>query len=236
MMCTVTRTDVVDRVRELSLAVVRLAALTVDAVVAGTDALVDGDLPGAQRVVDDDDAVDNQKHLIEDECFALLSTGELPTVDVRFVASTLRVAHELERSADLMVNVAKTAWRLDARPLDGPSRRLVDRMGRQAIVQLRVAVNAFVDRDRSCASALADMDEAMDDLEQSLFHHLLECSVLDDESRVAHAVQLGLVARHFERIGDHAVTIAQQVPFVANGTRPTRRRRRSGASSFLIPS
>jgi phosphate transport system protein len=73
------------------------------------------------------------------------------------------------------------------------------------------------------------MDEAMDDLEQTLFHHLLECSGPDgDDSRVAHAVQLGLVARHFERVGDHAVTIAQQVPFVVNGTRPSRRRR-SGA-------
>jgi phosphate transport system protein len=236
MMWTVTSTDVGERVRELSLAVVRLAALTVDAVVAGTDALVDGDLPGAQRVIDDDDAVDTQRHSVEDECYSLLATASLGTVDVRFVTSTLRVAHELERSADLMVNVAKTAWRLGARPLDGPSRRLVDRMGRQAVVQLRVAVNAFVDRDRSCASALADMDEAMDDLEQTLFHHLLECSAPDDDSRIAHAVQLGLVARHFERVGDHAVTIAQQVPFVVSGTRPTRRRRRSGASRFLIPS
>ena len=232
MMATVTATHVAERVRELSLASVRLAALTVDAVVAATDALVDGDLAGAQRVIDDDDAVDTQRHSIEDECFALLADGSLPIVEVRYVVSTLRVAHELERSADLMVNVAKTAWRLGARPLEGTSRRVVDRMSRQAVVQLRVAVNAFVDRDRSCASALADMDEAMDDLEQTLFHHLLEGSPEGDDSRVAHAVQLGLVARHFERVGDHAVTIAQQVPFVVSGTRPSRRRR----ATTLLPS
>src|SRR5262245_56832059 len=101
------------RLAELPFEVVRLAALTTNAVGAGTDALVEGDLAGAQRVIDDDDAVDALRHSIEDGCLELLATGNLGTVDIRFVAATLRVAHELERSADLMVNVAKTAWRLD---------------------------------------------------------------------------------------------------------------------------
>jgi phosphate transport system protein len=213
------------RIGELPFEVVRLASLTTGAVTAGTDALVEGDLAMAQRVMDDDDAVDALRHSIEDGCLDLLSTGVLGGVDLRFVAATLRVAHELERSADLMVNVAKTAWRLHPYPLDPPSRRIVERMGRQATVQLRVAVNAFADRDRSWASALADMDETMDDLEGSLFRLVLGAPA--DEAVVVRAVQLGLVARHYERIGDHAVTIAEQVPLVVSGERAPRRRRRS---------
>lgn len=211
------------QLRDLTLGVVRLASLTTNAIAAGTDALLAADLSGAQRVIDDDDAVDAVRHSIEDECLSLLGEGGLDA-DVRFVAATLRVAHELERSADLMVNVAKTTSRLGAHGLDSPSRRLVERMGRQASVQLRVAVNAFADRDCSWASALADMDEAMDELERSLFRHILGASS-PDEAVVVRAVQLALVARHYERIGDHAVTIAEQVHLVVTGTRAARGRR-----------
>jgi phosphate transport system protein len=217
-------TDLDAQIRDLTLAVVRLASLTTSAIAAGTDALAAADLSGAQQVVDDDDAVDALRHAIEDECLALLGDGGLADGDVRFVAGTLKVAHELERSADLMVNVAKTAWRLGGRALDPTSRRIVERMGRQAGVQLRVAVNAFADRDCSWASALADMDESMDELERSLFRHILGASS-GDEAVVVRAVQLALVARHYERIGDHAVTIAEQVNLVVTGTRSARRRR-----------
>ncbi len=217
-------TSLTARLRDLPLEVVHLASLTTNAVVAGTDAFVDGDLVNAQRVIDDDDAIDTLRHSIEDSCLELLVSGGLEGLDLRFVASTLRVAHELERSADLMVNVAKTTWRLLPHPLDPSSRQIVERMGRQAAVQLRVAVNAFADRDCSWASALADMDETMDDLERGLFRHILGATT-PDEAVVVRAVQLGLVARHYERIGDHAVTIAEQVHLVVTGQRSPRRRR-----------
>ena len=92
-------------------------------------------------------------------------------------------------------------------------------MSRQVIVQLRVAVNAFVDRDPSWAAALADMDDTTDELERRLFRHVLEHDGGEpiDDARLNAAVQLALVARHYERIGDHAVTIAEQVHFVATG-------------------
>ena len=216
--------DLDAQLRDLTLRVVRLASLTTGAIAAGTDALVEADLAGAQQVVEDDDEVDAVRHAIEDECLALLGDGSLTGGDVRFCAGTLRVAHELERSADLMVNVAKATWRLGGHALDPTSRRIVERMGRQASVQLRVAVNAFADRDCSWASALADMDEAMDELERSLFRHILGASTRD-EAILVRAVQLALVARHYERIGDHAVTIAEQVNLVVTGTRAPRRRR-----------
>jgi phosphate transport system protein len=210
-----------ERVDELRLDIVRLASLTLDAIRSGTEALVDGDLDHADRVVADDDAIDSLRHAIEDECLRIIGLAGLCTADLRFIGVALRVAHELERSADLMVNVARSTWRLHPRRLDSVAAPLIDRMSRQAIVQLRVAVNAFVDRDPSWAAAWADMDDTTDDLERRIFRHVLERERADaiDEAHLNAAVQVASVARHYERVGDHAVTIAEQVHFVATGER-----------------
>ncbi len=210
-----------DRVDDVRIDVVRLASLTTDAVAAGTQALLEGDLDEADRVVADDDAVDALRHAIEDECLRIFGLPGISAPDLRFVGVAMRVAHELERSADLMVNVARTTWRLYPRALHPTARHLVDRLGRQAAVQLRVAINAFADRDPSWAAALSDMDETIDELEKSLFRH-----VLATDGELNAAVQPALVARHYERIGDHAVTIAEQVHFVVTGERTRRRRMR----------
>jgi phosphate transport system protein len=217
---------VLARVEEVRLDVVRLASLTVDAIRAGTDAIVGGDLEHADRVVADDDTIDALRHSIEDECLRIIGLVGLAPGDLRLVGVALRIAHELERSADLMVDVARTTGRLHPDRLDDVAGPLVDRMSRQVIVQLRVAVNAFVDRDPSWAAALADMDDTTDELERRRFRHVLEVDggALIDDTRLNAAVQVALVARHYERIGDHAVTIAEQVHFVATGERARRPR------------
>jgi len=163
-----------ERVDEIRLDVVRLASLALDAVRSGTDALVANDLQHADRVIADDDAIDSLRHAIEDECLRIIGRPGLCLADLRFTGVALRIAHELERCADLMVNVARTTWRLHPLRLDDTAAHLVDRMSRQVVVQLRVAVNAFVDRDPSWAAALADMDDTTDELERRLFRHVLE--------------------------------------------------------------
>ena len=133
----------------------------------------------------------------------------------------MRVGHELERSADLMVNVAKTTRRLYPHQLDPKLRGIIDRMGTQASVQTRVAIDAFADADPSQAAALADMDDAMDELTKSLFRHILAGDG-SDEGTVLLAVQMALVGRHYERTADHAVTIAERVRFMVTGEHPAR--------------
>jgi phosphate transport system protein len=142
--------------------------------------------------------------------------------DLRTVVSVLRIVHELERSADLMVNVAKTTRRIYPHSLDPKLRGIIQRMGEQAGTQTRVALDAFADSDPSAALALADMDDTMDDLTKSLFRHILAGSGpgADDEGNVLLAVQLALVGRHYERIADHAVTIGQRVGFMVTGEHP----------------
>jgi phosphate transport system protein len=207
------------RIDDVGLGVVRLGSLTSGAIVTATAALIAGDLLEADRVIADDDAVDAQRHAIEDECLHLLGAAPLGPAELRFVVTTLRVIHELERSADLMVNVARTTWRLYPHALVPPVPSLLDRAGRQASLQIRVAVNAYVDRDPASAAALRDMDDALDDMHDALLRHALTPSPTVDEATVLRAVQLALVARHYERAGDHAVTIAGWVPFLRSGER-----------------
>ena len=138
----------------------------------------------------------------------------------------MRVVYELERSADLMVNIAKTTWRLHPFSLDPVSRSIVEQLCEQVVVQTRVAVNAFVDLDPSGAAALVDMDDTVDELHKALPPSPPRGRRRSADRRhatVPRAVQLALVAHHYERIGDHAVNIAEQVYRVTNGRRRTPR-------------
>jgi phosphate transport system protein len=211
-----------DALDELRIDVIRLAALTTEAIAAGTQAFLDADLTAAERVIENDDDVDDLTHSIEDSCYQLLARQQPMATDLRTVVSVLRIVHELERSADLMVNVAKTTRRLYPHPLDPKLRGIIQRMGEQAGTQTRVALDAFADSDPSAAAALADMDDTMDDLTKSLFRYILAGGG-DDEAHILTAVQLALVGRHYERIADHAVTIGERVGFMVTGEHPPRR-------------
>ena len=208
----------VSRVDELRFDVVRLAALTNAAIRSGTDALLAADLDLAAVTIADDDEVDALRHAIEDDCLTLLGRPLRPQ-ELRLVGITLRVIYELERSADLMVNVAKAAQRLHPYTLDAASHSIVERLGRQCVVQMQVAVNAFADLDPSGAAALADMDDTVDELHKALLRHLMEDPDDQSDATLPRAVQLALVAHHYERIGDHAVNIGEQVYRVVEGQR-----------------
>jgi phosphate transport system protein len=214
-----------DALDELRIDVIRLAALTTEAIGAGTQAFLDADLTAAEQVIENDDDIDDLTHAIEDNCYQLLARQQPMATDLRTVIAVLRIVHELERSADLMVNVAKTTRRLYPHSLDPKLRGIIQRMGEQAGTQTRVALDAFADSDPSAAFALADMDDTMDDLTKSLFRHILAGTGpgSDDEGNVLLAVQLALVGRHYERIADHAVTIGQRVGFMVTGEHPPRR-------------
>ncbi len=208
-----------DDLSDLRAEIVRLAAATTRAIATATDAIASGDLTLATEVIESDDHVDALAHLVADHCFASLEGPTDGIQTVRFLVTSMRVAAELERSADLMVNVAKATWRLYPDPLDDTIRSILERLGRQAGIQTRVAVNAFADLDTAAGGALREMDQTIDDLDKALLAHVLRRGVHDDAG-MARAVQLSLVARYYERVGDHAVTIGERAEFVVRGRRP----------------
>jgi phosphate transport system protein len=205
-----------EELEELNSDVVRLAALATEAIQAGSAALLDFDLAGADKVIADDKVIDDLAHAIEETVYLLLARQQPMASDLRALVSILRVIHELERVGDLMRNVAKATRRLYPSALEPKLRGIIARMRDQATSQMRVAADAFADRDVHRAAALHDMDDVMDDLQKELFRYILGSSD-HDEATVQRAVQTALVGRHFERIADHTVNLGDRVCFMVTG-------------------
>jgi phosphate transport system protein len=206
-----------EQLDELRVDVIRLGALVTEAIAGGTEALLDADLNGADRVIANDRAIDELAYSIEDQCFVVLARQQPMASDLRTVLAVLRIAHELERSGDLMKSVVKSIRRLYPSSIDPKLRGIITKMGEQAANETRAAVDAFADGNAARAKALNDMDDVVDDLTKSLFRHILSREGPADESRLIESVQLALVGRHYERIADHAVNIAERVVFIETG-------------------
>ncbi|HEX2064442.1 MAG TPA: phosphate signaling complex protein PhoU [Acidimicrobiales bacterium] len=196
--------------------VIRLGAMAGEAIEGGTGALLDADLGEVNRVAADDKAIDDLTHAIEQRTYLLLARQQPMAVDLRTLVTILRVIHEIERCGDLMVKVAKAARRLYPTELEPRIRGIVDRMREQARLQLHLAVEAFADRDPAKAAAVDDMDDVMDDLQKELFQVIFSEHAQDDDA-IRRAVQVALVGRFYERIGDHAANIADRVGFMVTG-------------------
>ena len=207
---------------ELSFDVVRVAAMDCEAIQAGTEALLNFDLAAADKVMREDRVIDDLTHDIEDRCCLLMARQQPMAADLRLLVTILRVVYELERIGDLMVNVAKATRRLYPQQLDPRTRGLIDRMRTQATAQLRLATDAFADRDAARAAALVDMDDVMDDLQKELFRAIFD-NRAQDEAAIQRAVQVGLIGRYFERTADHAVNFGQRVRYMVTGQFPGER-------------
>jgi len=213
---TETRRAFHEELAELNQDVVRLAALAREAIQLGTDAFLEADLAGVERVIEHDKELDVLTHSIEHRTYQLLARQQPMAVDLRVLVTILRVIHEIERIGDLMINVVKTTRRLYPQQLDPKVRGILHRMREQAVAQLGVAVDSFAERDVSRAQALGDMDDVMDELQKELFRTIF-ASQSADEAALQLAVQIALVGRYFERIADHAVNFGQRVGFMVTG-------------------
>src|SRR5215210_241583 len=199
--------------------VIRLGAMAGESIEAATASLLETDLKAVEEVVAADRAIDDLTHSIEERVYFLLARQQPMAIDLRTLVSDLRVIHELERIGDLMVKVAKATRRLYPNPLEPRIRGLVDRMREQAGAQLRLAVEAYAEGDLAKAAALVDMDDVLDDLQKDLFQAIF-ASQPSDDSAVRRAVQLALIGRFFERVGDHAANIADRVTYMVTGHFP----------------
>jgi phosphate transport system protein len=134
--------------------------------------------------------------------------------DLRFLLSVLRIVPELERSHDLVVQIAVRGTHNLNDELTLRARALVDRMGALAAAMWRQAADAWYQRDRTAALALAERDESMDELHASLIAELAS-----GQMPLPVAMEMALVARNYERLGAHTVNIARRVVYLAGTAR-----------------
>jgi phosphate transport system protein len=161
------------------------------------------------------DAPLNALHIeIDNRCFTLLALYQPMAVDLRAIVGAVKINTDLERVGDLAVNIAEAGRRYATHP---PVKKLIDvpRMAAIAQAMLRDALDAFVRRDTTLAEQVLDSDDELDDLKTQIFRELLTY-MLQDASTIEPALDLILISRHLERIGDHATNIAEDVIFVAS--------------------
>lgn len=202
-----------DRLRE---DVVRLGGYAIETVAKGTEALLNRDLGAAQLLVDGDDLIDRLAFETEDQALRLLALQNPMAGDLRFIVCSLWVSSELERSADLMVNICKAARRIYDVEINPAVRGLIEDMSLEAASLTRKAVDAYASNDDVLAVALDDIDDRLDDLQTSFVEAVFGAHKQDRVS-VRSTVQLAMIGRYYERIGDHAVNIGERVHYMVTG-------------------
>ncbi len=212
------RTTFHGQLDEIQQDLVRTAARVTEAIGRGTAALLALDLAAAQALVDGDDEIDALTLEIEERCFTLLVLQQPMAGDMRAIVTAIRLTSEMERSADLMVNVGKAIRRLYGADIPAHLRGLLEAMSVEAVRLFRLAIDAYADGDAVMASALDDMDDRLDQLHRDYIQGLLEHYA--DGGDVQVAVQLALIGRYYERIGDHAVNIGERVQYMVTGWLP----------------
>jgi phosphate transport system protein len=176
--------------------------------------LVDRDLACVERVIVGDAAI-NQLHIeVDDRCFKLLALHQPMAVDLRAIVAAVKINTDLERVGDLAVNIGEAATRYLQHP---PVKELIDipRMASLAQEMLRDALDAYVRRDVQLARAVLDRDDGLDLLKTQVFRELLTHMLRDPET-IEPSLDLILISRHLERIGDHATNVAEDVIFMVS--------------------
>ncbi len=198
---------------------VKLAARVVELIPRGTQALLDGDLEAAEYIILGDDAVNELALEIEERCYRVVALQQPMAVDLRRLMAAVRMISEIERSADLVVNICKAARRLYGIELEPRLRGLIAEMSDQAQQLYRFAVDAYDESDGPLAAALDDMDDNLDSTHAE-FIETIFAAHKEGKVELPAAVQLALVGRFYERIGDHAVNVGQRVRYMVTGWLP----------------
>lgn len=188
------------------------------AVRGATEALLTGDAEIAERVISDDAKIDTAREQLEEKAFSLLSLQQPVATDLRTIVAALRMVTELERMGDLSAHVAKIArMRVPELAVPDDIRPQISRMADVAIDMTSRISGILANRDIAGARELVATDEEIDKLRRTTLTELLGENW---PHGVEPAVDIALIGRYYERIADHAVSIANRVVYVVTGENP----------------
>jgi phosphate transport system protein len=203
-----------EELEQLKARLLEMGGLAEDRVRSAVKALVDRDAAMVDVVLAGDTPI-NQLHIeIDGRCFRMLALHQPMAVDLRAIMSAVKINTDLERVGDLAINIAEAVLRYLRHP---PVKELIDipRMADIAQGMLRDALDAYVRRDTALAQAVLDEDDTLDALKTQVFRDLLTY-MLEDAQTIEPALDLILISRHLERIGDHATNVAEDVIFMVS--------------------
>jgi phosphate transport system protein len=185
--------------------VIQLFALVGEALAGATHALLAGDREAARALAANDAAIDELYRELERRAAELAERSGSPE-ELRYLVGVLRMLPELERSGDLAEHVASRAIRGLGVELTPRARGMIEQMGEMACRMWQIAADAYADRDATAVERVERLDDEIDEL-----HVLLTAEIASGSLPIPVAVEAALVARFYERLGDHAVNLARRV-------------------------
>ena len=203
-----------EELEQLKARLLEMGGLAEDRLRLAVRGLVDRDPAIVDRVLGNDADINTLHMEIDDRCFKLLALHQPMAVDLRGIVSAVKINTDLERVGDLAVNIAEAVRRYLQHP---PVKELIDipRMALIAQDMLRDALDSYVRRDTMLAQNVLDRDDELDALKTMVFRELLT-HMLRDYATIEPSLDLILISRHLERIGDHATNIAEDVIFMVS--------------------
>lgn len=193
--------------------VIRLFALVTEGVAAASESLLAGDTDMARELTGRDALVDQLEADLEQVAERELLMEAPMARDMRYLVSVLRIVPELERSGDLAEHIAQRAATGLALRLTPTVRGLLEQLGTTCVEMWQGAADAWAERDAEAAGRLDATDDQIDNLHDQLVEELGKADIA-----LPDALQTTLVGRFYERLGDHAVHIAERIRYMATGT------------------
>ncbi len=192
-----------------------LGSMVEKAIAKSVDALKRRDLEASRQVVQEDDAIDQKRFQLEEECIELIATQQPMARDLRTLITILHVAVEMERMGDYAEGIGKISLMMGAEP---PLKPLIDipRMAAKATGMLRGSLDALVNRDPDAAARVCTEDDEVDALYDQVFRELLTY-MMQDPKAIQRATYLLWVAHDLERLADRATNIAERAIYLVTG-------------------
>jgi len=202
-----------EELKKINTDLLKMAALTEESIHKSVEALKNRDKRIAQTVVDGDRKIDELELVIEERAISLLALRQPMARDLRFITTGMKINAELERIADLAVNIAQRVFELADEPLLKPLMDIPE-LTQIARKMVKNAIDAFVNRDQNLAKQVILSDPEADRLRNLVYKELIDDYMVRDGSTAPRAIPLLLVARHLERICDHATYIAEDIIYM----------------------
>ena len=200
---------------ELNRELIEMGAMCEEAIASAAKALSTGDMKLAAKVCENSSAIDQMERDIESRCMKLLLHQQPVARDLRLISAALKMITDMERIGDQAEDIAEIVTFLKGHTLEGME--LIEEMARETIEMVTASVDAFVKKDVELAKKVIDQDDIVDD-----YFSRVKCGIIsliaENAAAGEFALDLLMISKYFERIGDHATNIAEWVIYSVTGT------------------
>lgn len=204
-----------EELNELKGMILQMGSIAEEMVSLSIRALVEDKKDLIQEVVSKEKSVNHLHVTIDELCLQLLALHQPIAVDLRFITAGMKINSELERIGDMAINITENVSILLQQPQLKPYID-IPRMSVISTSMVKKSLEAFINKDVELARSVILMDDEVDDLKNQIFRELLTF-MLSDPKTIERALAIILIARHLERISDHATNIAEDVIFMVMG-------------------